>query len=203
MVGQPFLDAVRKAAFAYREMSAAGNANVIDPRAAWKVYEPATLPKPEQPATVIDAADAKKRFENTAAALLDLRMKAQQVDIKAAMDVDGESAYLWNQKGIVEAQHGKSAEAEKSFRRALELDAANPAALNNLGNLAYEDGRYADALANYRKAAAADPEDGGLWLNVTRALMKLGKGDEAKESAQTAKNLDAGLKEQLEALMKL
>lgn len=203
MVGAPFLDAVRKAAFAYKEMEADGKATVIDPRQAWKTYEPATLPKPEQGAVSLDAADSKKRFESSAADLLSVRYKTLTTEIKARMDADGESASLWNQRGLVEAQFGKPAEAEKAFRRALELDATSASALNNLGNLAYEAGRYSDAVASYRKSSAADPEDAGVWFNVARALVKLGKADEAKEPAQTAAALDPGLKEQVQNLLKL
>lgn len=203
MVGEPFLDAVRKAAFAYREMAEAGKASVIDPRLAWKVYEPATLPKPDGEASALDGDEARKRFEATAAALLDLRYKALMAEIKARMDADGESASLWNQRGLVDAQHGKAAEAEKSFRRALELDSTAASAHNNLGNLALEAGRAEDALAHYRRAADADPEDPGVWLNVARTLLKLGKADEARQAAQSAEALDPGVKEAVQNLFKM
>lgn len=203
MVGQPFLEAVRKAAFAYKEMAAAGKATVVDPRLAWKTYEPATLPKPEQGAPALDAADLKKRFEEVAVDLLAFRYKSLAAEIKARMEADGESAPLWNQRGLLDAQFGKPSDAEKAFRRAIELDATSASAHNNLGSLAYQAGRYAEALASYRKASAADPEDAGVWLNVARALLKLGKAEEAKEPARMAAALDPGLKEQAQSLLKL
>jgi cytochrome c-type biogenesis protein CcmH/NrfG len=57
-------------------------------------------------------------------------------------------------------------------------------------------------LADYRKASAADPEDAGVWINLARTLVKMGKAEEAKEPAQTAANLDPGLKEQAQAILK-
>ncbi|MBI2362920.1 MAG: tetratricopeptide repeat protein, partial [Elusimicrobia bacterium] len=199
MVGQPFLEAVRKAAYAYKEMKSQDKASIIDPRQAWKVYEPATLPKPDAADMALDEGESKKRFESAASELLALRYKAGGEALEAKMAADGESATLWNQRGILEAQHGKPAEAEKAFKKALDLDGTSAAALNNLGNLAYEGGRAAEALARYKKAAAADPEDAGILMNMARAAKKLGQGDEARGFSERAAALDAGYKEEAAA----
>lgn len=196
MVGQPFLEAVRKAAFAYKEMKAQDKASVIDPRQAWKVYEPATLPKPDTAPFAPDEAEGKKRFEATASDLLALRYKAGAESLAERMAADGDSAPLWNQRGILDAQHGKPGDAEKAFKKALELDSTSASALNNLGNLAYEAGRAAEALARYKKAAAADPEDAGILMNMARAAKKAGQADEARGYAEKAAALDEAYKEE-------
>ena len=199
MVGQPFLEAVRKAAFAYKEMKAQGKASIIDPRQAWKVYEPATLPKPEEAPFTVDEGETRKRFEGTASDLLALRYKAAAEALSARMASDGESATLWNQRGILEAQHGKSGDAEKAFKKALELDGTSASALNNLGNIAYEAGQTAEALARYKRAAAADPDDAGILMNMARASRKSGQDAQAREFAERAAALDEAYKEEAAA----
>ncbi|MDE2293264.1 MAG: hypothetical protein KGL53_14370, partial [Elusimicrobia bacterium] len=202
MVGEPFEEAVRKAAFAYKDMSAQGKAAVIDPREAWKVYEPATLPKSDQPPFSYDAADAKKSFESTAEGLLKARYAALSAAIDEREKADGPSAELWDQRGVLEQQFGRKEAAVKAFKRALELDAGDAAALNDLGNYDYEAGRYAEALDGYKKAAGADPDDGGIWMNLTRTALKLGKAADAKTYAGKAVAADASFKEQAELLLK-
>ncbi|MBI3297072.1 MAG: hypothetical protein HYZ75_02835 [Elusimicrobia bacterium] len=196
MVGQPFEDAVRKAAFAYKEMSAAGKASIIDQSEAAKVYEPPTLPN-EDRAVVPDpdAGDLKRRFDSAAQELVAARYKSQSAILKAQLDADGETSARLNLVGMVEAQHGRKGDAEKAFKRVLEFDRGHAGALNNLGGLALQAGRYGEALDYIKRAAVADPEDAGIVMNLARVTLKLGDEMQALALAEKAVALDNTFKE--------
>lgn len=201
MIGEPFEDAVRKAAFAYKEMSAAGKASIIDPTEAWKIYEQATLPKPDREVSLPDAADARRRFEGSAVELLAARYKSQSAALKSRLAAEGELPALLNQKGILEAQHGRAGEAEKTFKRVLELNRGHAGALNNLGSLAYQAGRYPEALGFMKRAATSDPDDASIVLNMARVSLKLNEDADAKAFADKAVALDGRLKEAAKELL--
>ncbi|MFH1726053.1 MAG: SMP-30/gluconolactonase/LRE family protein [Elusimicrobiota bacterium] len=202
MVGSPFEESSSKALFAYKEMAAQDKAAVTDPRESWKVYEPATLPKPEQEALKPEAKDFAKRFDRAASHYLKARYAFLSAHLqKAAAEAEGDPAPL-NQLGILESQHGRLAEAEKEFAKALEAEPGNAAALNNMGNLAYVRGDYEAALTRYQEAAERDADDPGIWMNLTRAALKLGRKERADEYAKKAVALDKTLKPDVESLMK-
>ncbi|HBO70053.1 MAG TPA: hypothetical protein DD658_07945 [Deltaproteobacteria bacterium] len=205
MVGSPFEEAADNALRSYKEMAAKGNASITDPREAWKVYEPATLPKPDQETLKADRAEYEKRFNDSAEEYVSARYAALNSQIKtqlAAAAEDSDKMDLHMQAGIVAAQHGKFAEAEKSFGLILQSQPADPGALNNLGNVSFLQGKYEDAFKNYLQASIQDSEDPSVWMNLVRSSLKLGKKDEAATFAKKAVALDKSQEAAVEALMK-
>ncbi|MEK7744573.1 MAG: tetratricopeptide repeat protein, partial [Elusimicrobiota bacterium] len=197
-----FHEAVRKALSAYREMVKDGKAAIIDPRAAWETYEPATHPASEAPIQTPDAADVAKRFDEESKAYLRARFEYLSERLKKRIAKDETNPELANELGIVYIQHGKTEEAVKEFTRAAELDPRNAAALTNLGNLSYMEGKFDEALVHYQKAADEDPQEAGLWMNLTRAALKSGKAAEAGEFSKKALTLDPGLEPAVQSLLK-
>lgn len=202
LIGSPFHEAARKALSAYREMVKDNKASIIDPRAAWETYEPATLPASEAPIQTPDAAEVSKKFNEESQAYLKARYDYLTERLKKKIAKDENDPELANELGIVYIQHGKTEEAVKEFTRAAELDPRNASALTNLGNLAYMDGKFDEAMGHYQKAADEDPQDAGLWMNLTRAALKSGKTAEAAEFSKKALALDPGLDSAVQSLLK-
>jgi len=53
------------------------------------------------------------------------------------------------------------------------------------------------------KASELDPEDSGIWMNLTRCALKLKKTDEAKAYSDKAVALDSSLATAVESLLKM
>jgi DNA-binding beta-propeller fold protein YncE len=202
MIESSFESAVRKSHYAYKEMAEKGRATIIDPRAAWKNYEPATLPKSNEAVPTLEAFLADKRFSGSAEKYLKERYSFLKDHLKAREKKEGETPELMNRRGILDIQHGHAADAKKEFERALAVESDNSSALNNLGNLFYIEGEFSKAKEAYAKAAATDDADAGVWMNLLRTALKLGEKDVAKEYAQKALALDKSLAAAIETLQK-
>ncbi|MFC1679720.1 tetratricopeptide repeat protein, partial [Elusimicrobiota bacterium] len=206
MVGSPFEAASSKALHAYKQMSENGNATITDPRSAWLLFEPATLPKSEQAALKPDLADYEKRFKGSAVHYIKARhsyLSEHLQDLRDKTEGEAEKQELSIQLGILDAQHGKYGSAGKRFSKVLEGQPDNAAALNNLGSLAFAQGKYDDALKRYGEAAKQDPADAGIWMNMVRTAVKMGKKGWAKDYAKKAVELDKSLETAIESLIKL
>ena len=201
MLGGSFAEAYRKALYAYKTESGKGRVRVLDPRAAWESFEPATLP---EAAAVNDAPKAEaraKRFTADAEALAGERyefLKKLYAD-QAAADVKDAEAHV--QLGLLEYQKGDSAAAAAEYNKALTLDPKSAAAWNNLAGLAYVAGDFAKAEAQYLKAAEADGADAELWLNLIKTGVKLKDKAKARGYAEKALTLDGSLKPAVETLL--
>ncbi|MFA5140487.1 MAG: tetratricopeptide repeat protein [Elusimicrobiota bacterium] len=202
MLGSPFESASRKAAAAYKEMSAQGKAGVIDLRSAWKGFEPATLPPSDQETLKPDAADYAKRFDGSSADALKARFAFLTGTFKKTLAEAPEDIQALNHLGMVYAQHGEPEEAEAQFDLALSIDGSDAGTLNNLGNLAYMRNYYEDARSSYEKAAEKDPDDAGVWMNLVRTALKLMERSQAEEYGKKALAIDPSLKGAIDALMK-
>ncbi len=95
---------------------------------------------------------------------------------------------VWNNLGNVLAALGKSAEAEKAFRRSLAL-VENAEALTNLARLQRRRREWARSEASCRRALAVSPRFGEAWHYLSLALLAQGKSEEAFDAAVQAELL--------------
>ncbi|MFA6091738.1 MAG: tetratricopeptide repeat protein [Elusimicrobiota bacterium] len=201
LVGRPIFEAIRKAAYAHREMAKAGKASIVDLRDAWQTYEPATLPMTDAPVEAPPEADTAKRFDAEAQTALELRFEVASAALRRHLASEPEDVEALNALGILCYQHGRAQEAQERFEKALSLSPADAAAANNLGSLAYAAGRYPQALERYAKAAESDPHDAGVWLNLVRASIKAGDRAKAQEYAKKAVEADPAVETTVHSLL--
>ncbi len=106
--------------------------------------------------------------------------------INAALQIKGESAFIYNSRGIVLVALKRFDEALADFERAIALNPQYAVALGNRGNTCQELGRFEDAIASYDKAIALDPDDAEAFCHRGRALQELKRFDEAVASYEKA-----------------
>lgn len=96
--------------------------------------------------------------------------------------------------GVTLALSGESEDAERAFIDLLVRAPGDGRALNNLGNLHLLRGAPDLALAFYSQALEADSSDGGIRLNRSIALMRMGKNESALTEAAFAVGEAGGLR---------
>ncbi|PYO94446.1 MAG: hypothetical protein DMD62_05645 [Gemmatimonadetes bacterium] len=84
-----------------------------------------------------------------------------------------ESPKLWNERGVVLHQAGRTAEALTSYRQATEVDARYALAWNNVGVVLAHHGNTDDAIEAFRKALQLSPQFVGARLNLALLLAHL------------------------------
>ncbi|MCA1626380.1 MAG: tetratricopeptide repeat protein [Acidobacteria bacterium] len=115
------------------------------------------------------------------------------------------SSRLWLALGVAQLAHGKNADAQKSFERALELDPKFAPAFAYLGTTYAERGQYAEAVNFYERAVAADDQLAVPYYLAADALLKLQSFDAARveKYLRRAVVLDPSLASARMALAKL
>jgi tetratricopeptide (TPR) repeat protein len=148
-------------------------------------------------------ADATRDFESALAAdqslsvvkqrLAVLRLRTMQQEIASAgraasaghydeakqayqraIAASPESAFLYRDLGVLEREHGETALALASFRKAAELDPNDVRSLTEIGSILEAEQDYAGALDAYTRAAASQPgSDLGQSIRRVRDKMAL------------------------------
>jgi tetratricopeptide (TPR) repeat protein len=201
MMGSPFVEAYRKALYAYKTESGKGRVRILDPRKAWETYEPATLPESVSVNEVPKAAARAKRFASDAETLAGQRyefLKKLYDDALAADPKDADALVLL---GLLEHGKGDAAAAAAAFEAALAVDPKHVSALNDLAGLAFLAGDFAKAEARFLKAAAVEPADAELWLNLVKTAVNLKDREKALAYSQKALALDKSLKPAVDTLL--
>jgi DNA-binding beta-propeller fold protein YncE/tetratricopeptide (TPR) repeat protein len=199
MAGKDFYEAIKHEADLYRRSGA--DVHVYEVRQAWAEFEPVTLPETQEEA----APDKAKFAARVKAAVVSMRqaryeyfkdyfgkiLLADPGDLDANLNL-----------GILNAQNGDPAAAEKNFAEVVQKEPFNAAALNNLGNLAFGREKYDEARKYYFDAAKADPYDADIWLNLARTADKQGRKDDVKAFADRAAKIDETAKSVGDKLLK-
>ena len=84
-----------------------------------------------------------------------------------------ESPKLWNERGVVLHQAGRTADALTSYRQATEVDARYALAWNNAGVVLAHQGNTDDAIEAFRKSLQLAPQFVGARLNLALLLTHL------------------------------
>ncbi len=189
LVGRPFGEAVRKAAYAYQAENAKGDARIIEVRRAWQTYEPVTMPDTDWTVQKPDPAAVAKRFEQESAELFKEAYPALQKTYEAQAAAAPTDPQPLLSLGLLDWRAGHKKESAEEFEKAQKADPSDGAAVNDLGNLAFLAGDYASAEKRYLDAANADPDDADIWMNLVRTAVKL--KDKAKAQQYAAKAVAA------------
>ena len=84
-----------------------------------------------------------------------------------------DSPKLWNERGVVLHQAGRTADALASYRHATEVDARYALAWNNVGVMLAHQSDTDDAIEAFRKALQLSPKFAGARLNLALLLTHL------------------------------
>ncbi|MBI3553811.1 MAG: tetratricopeptide repeat protein [Elusimicrobia bacterium] len=201
LAGKPFLEAVRKAAYAYHAQAEKGKARIIEVRRAWETFEPATLPAQERDAEVPSVEARQKRFSEDAAALSAERHKFLRRYYEGLFKESPDDMDLRVQWGMIVFQDGEKEKAVAEFEKVLAADPKNASALNDLGNVAFLSGDFAGAEQRYLKSAEAEPKDVGIWMNLVKTAAHLNDKSRAAEYGKKAVALEASLSPAVDTLV--
>lgn len=102
---------------------------------------------------------------------------------------DRVQAEHFNQQGLEQAQAGRSAEAEQSFRRALEADPYLGPAHANLGVVLLQAGRFYDAGWELQQACQLMPSAAAPRTNLGTLYLTIGRTGLAEEKLRAALQL--------------
>jgi predicted TPR repeat methyltransferase len=108
--------------------------------------------------------------------------------LKRASLIAPRQAQVWNNLGNVLSGSGRTAEAEKAFRRSLAL-VESPEALTNIARLQRRRQEWTRSEASCRRAIALAPEAGEAWHYLSLALLAPQRPEEAFEAAVQAELL--------------
>ena len=148
--------------------SAAGNS-----REALRMYEKALALGPDLPYALVNAGQEQEKLGNAA--------EAERL-YRRALAVDPLTGDAANKLGLLLAQAGRTDEARKLFEQAIALQRDDASAINNLGVLYANLGQANDAIAAFQYGIQVAPDVDILYLNLSRALIRLGERDKARET---------------------
>ncbi len=83
--------------------------------------------------------------------------------------------------GHVHFHHGRYADAQQAFERALALDSNSIEALGNLGLTLQRRGQWRVALTHLQRARSLAPDDVRVWFALRTSLLLLGRVEDAVE----------------------
>ncbi|SBT39068.1 tetratricopeptide repeat protein [Micromonospora auratinigra] len=114
---------------------------------------------------------------------------ALRADLDAGLALDGDNPHLLCLLGQSQAEQGRAAEAERSYRRALAADPRAVAAWSGLAALAFDAGDPSAAVGHLDRALAVG-DDAALRYNRATAYRALGRYDDAVADLARAAELD-------------
>ena len=106
--------------------------------------------------------------------------------LRHAVELDGKSAEVWSNLGLVALARGRDREAFEDFDKAVALDEAFIEARLNKAGVLLDCGDYTRALAELEKAARARPNDPDVLVALGVARRGAGKPDEARRAYEGA-----------------
>jgi len=201
LLGQGFVQAVQKAVYDYKTLSAQKAAHVVDLQKAWGDFEPATLPVASAPLPTSDAKAAAQDFSAAVKTMFDAEYASLKGQLKAALNSDPKDTVSRIELGILEYQAGHPVAARQAFGKVVENDPANAAAMNDLGNISFFAGDYSQAAKMYLKAAAAGAPDPDYSMNLLKAELEMKDVAAAKKAGDAAAALDPDLTPSVQALL--
>lgn len=83
----------------------------------------------------------------------------------------------------------RPADAEQEWLQGIKEDPTSPVCFNHLGDLYMAQKRYPDAVVQYTAASRLSPQDGDLFLKLTRAQLAVGEKRAAAGAAKRAAEL--------------
>ncbi|MBI5246989.1 MAG: tetratricopeptide repeat protein [Elusimicrobia bacterium] len=201
-VGKPFIDAVSKAAYAYKAEAEKGRVKVYSLHKAWSTYEPVTMPPTDFSPKFPEASSLERKYDDQINVLAKDRYNYLKKQYEADIRKNGKDVEAQLQLGIIEYQFGNREAAVTEFNKVLSLDPSNASALNNLGSVAFLEGDNVEAEKRFTQAAEAEPDDAMIWLNLVKTALRLKKADKAKAMGEKAVALAPSFKPAVDSLIK-
>jgi DNA-binding beta-propeller fold protein YncE len=196
MLGSPFLAAWKQGAAEYQKWVGKEKLRIIDIHAAWRTYEPATLPDIASGAKAPTREAIEEKFLADWKALVELRWQTSHNKASEATTKDPNAGEPWMRLGFLAVDFKRYEEAKEYFIKARGDSKTAGAAYNNLGNLAFIRGDMESAFANYTQAVEKDPMDAQIHMNLARFYLKQGKPQKAQAAYEKATTFDKTLREQ-------
>ena len=92
--------------------------------------------------------------------------------VDAAIDIDGNNAEAWFDKGLIAENRSRWADAASCYGRSAGCDESFFRAWINLGNMQDKLGKPDEAIASYEKAFALDKDNALVQYNLGRMLIR-------------------------------
>jgi len=114
------------------------------------------------------------------------RLEEARDSYEAALQVDPSNAKACRGLGNVLHAQGAGPRAISLYKRAIELDAGDVEHYVTLG-MAYQQSRqWRNALDTFRQGSRCQPDRADLWVGTGKALLELGRIEEAADAFRTA-----------------
>jgi len=110
--------------------------------------------------------------------------------LRKAVDLDGNSAFVWNNLGLVAFARGRDQEAFLNFQKASELDPKYVEARLNKAVIFMDCGDYKHARAELQRAVDAAPADADTYVALGVASRGDNKLDDARRAYEKALELE-------------
>lgn len=193
LMGKSFLKAWEAGSRAYHEEAGKG-LGMMDIRAAWERFKPASLPHTDFRPKTIERAQIESTFRDEARTLRKTWIKYMGMRHVDALRKDPNNVHALLQLGIVYAKAGELDESFKLFTKGLKIAPEDASLHNSLGNVQYLNGQDAEAEQSYLKAAELAPDDPFVLVNLARAYQSMGKKDKAAEIFTRAIEINPSVK---------
>jgi tetratricopeptide (TPR) repeat protein len=155
------------------------------------------------PEVAVAEPDAAAELNRVGVELLKNGLPDQAISsFEGALRIEPSFPAALNNLGLAFAIQGQLEEAIAAYRKALEVDPNFREALSNLGNALTTKGQFDAAISSYRKALTlkpdptraaentSNPTDAEIHFNLSFALLKAGRKQEAARELQAAERLD-------------
>ena len=200
LVGSSFISAWEKGSAQFQTWTARNGLGMMDIRAAWKRYKPATLPAQLWQPPSVSRQELDKKFGNELTLLKRLSIQASSPDLFEALNAHADDVQALLQLGIRFGEHGDLSEAFRYLKRAAVISPQSAEVINSLANLHLLEGDNRMALELYSRAVELDPEDPYLLINLARCLLKNSQIEAARNAYSRGVKMLPELQEQYRGL---
>ena len=120
------------------------------------------------------------------------KLELAETALRKALELDGQSAFVWNNMGLVAFARGRDQEAFLNFQKASELDPKYVEARLNKAVIFMDCGDYKHARTELQRAVDASPGDADADTYVALGVAARGdaKWDESRRAYETALELE-------------
>jgi len=202
LIGKPFLDAARNAAYSYATEMKKGDVQIIDVRKAWETYEPVTMPPTDWRSEIPQTTALDKSFKEDSSQIFSAAYRSIKKQLKEKISKDPSAVDAKLTLGIWEFEAGNIREAQKNFKAAIAVSSENAAAYNDMASVDFLAKSYHEAEKLYLKAVSGGTTDPDIWMNLLKTEIHLKNAAKAKEYAEKVKTIAPSYGPTAETLIK-
>lgn len=199
LIGSPFMKAWEAGSQNFKRWQERG-LKIMDIRAAWAKYKPASLPMTDWKPQAITKAEIDKRYQDELPTLRKIRLQNLGQIYLTRLQTDPNDSAALLQLGILYARNGEPREALPILEKTCRLLHEDASVYNNLANIYFLLERFDEAAVSYAEAVRLEAGDPYVWVNYARTLARLEKKEEAKRAFEKALAIEPTIKEQYKTL---